>query len=396
MIDRRCKRGCIAIAREEDPASRDDLCEGRVGYSAPLMLPAEVTPMPDSIDRDRLYPEPLEPQAAMCRICLETDAPVGDPLIAPCKCAGTTKWVHRKCLDEWRSQEQVPLAFTHCPNCRFQYRTEIDRDTDVTRRVKLVLFVARDTIGLFMLMQAVIAATAFVVHVCDRNNKIASLYPEHWAETTAASHLAIGPYYVTTVIGYLAILGFVGMVLACTGRLPSARREARHPPRWRRRRSNDCCNGCQCDTDPFCCYYVSYSPSSGEACQCDQCCNCGDCGGGGDCSGDGAPAFLVVVVVIVVIFVVIGLVVGVFFSVIVVQRIIQRHVRLLHMRDQALTHKVLDLANSPELLEAPAQTLYRAPDAGTSTMAPLLPAPCDEENGGGNWPTSTKGAASSH
>ena len=34
-----------------------------------------------------------------CRICLDTDYDVKEnPLIAPCKCAGTMKYIHIKCL----------------------------------------------------------------------------------------------------------------------------------------------------------------------------------------------------------------------------------------------------------------------------------------------------------
>ena len=58
-----------------------------------------------------LYPS--VPDEFACRICLESDQTPDDPLIAPCRCAGTTKWVHRGCLDEWRAQNQIPLAFTH-------------------------------------------------------------------------------------------------------------------------------------------------------------------------------------------------------------------------------------------------------------------------------------------
>ena len=35
-----------------------------------------------------------------CRICLDNE---GDDLIAPCNCKGTQKYVHRSCLDNWRS-----------------------------------------------------------------------------------------------------------------------------------------------------------------------------------------------------------------------------------------------------------------------------------------------------
>jgi hypothetical protein len=37
---------------------------------------------------------------SQCRICLDNE---GDDLIAPCRCKGTQKYVHRSCLDNWRS-----------------------------------------------------------------------------------------------------------------------------------------------------------------------------------------------------------------------------------------------------------------------------------------------------
>ena len=43
-----------------------------------------------------LYPS--VPDEFACRICLESDQTPDDPLIAPCRCAGTTKWVRRGCL----------------------------------------------------------------------------------------------------------------------------------------------------------------------------------------------------------------------------------------------------------------------------------------------------------
>ncbi|XP_020408990.1 zinc finger, C3HC4 type family protein isoform X2 [Zea mays] len=39
-----------------------------------------------------------------CRICLDSE---GDDLIAPCRCKGTQKYVHRSCLDNWRSTKVV-------------------------------------------------------------------------------------------------------------------------------------------------------------------------------------------------------------------------------------------------------------------------------------------------
>ncbi|XP_048129347.1 E3 ubiquitin-protein ligase MARCHF1 isoform X2 [Rhodamnia argentea] len=39
-----------------------------------------------------------------CRICLDNG---GEDLIAPCHCKGTQKYVHRSCLDNWRSTKIV-------------------------------------------------------------------------------------------------------------------------------------------------------------------------------------------------------------------------------------------------------------------------------------------------
>ena len=36
-----------------------------------------------------------------CRICLSDSQTLEDPLISPCKCAGTMKFIHLKCLREW-------------------------------------------------------------------------------------------------------------------------------------------------------------------------------------------------------------------------------------------------------------------------------------------------------
>ena len=44
-----------------------------------------------------------------------------DDLISPCLCSGTSKWVHRACLDRWRAVKHQTSAFTHCTECRFEF-----------------------------------------------------------------------------------------------------------------------------------------------------------------------------------------------------------------------------------------------------------------------------------
>jgi hypothetical protein len=36
-----------------------------------------------------------------CRFCLETDTTLTNPLISPCSCTGSVKYIHQKCLYKW-------------------------------------------------------------------------------------------------------------------------------------------------------------------------------------------------------------------------------------------------------------------------------------------------------
>ena len=291
----------------------------------------------------------------MCRICLEKDAPEDDPLIAPCRCDGSMKWVHRKCLDEWRAQEQVPLAFSHCPQCRFQYRTQIDEEGQRLKYIRLWLFVARDTCALLVLVQTSLAFLAWILHACDPGGTIVTAWD--WAnpycsgnvtagdDCWAKSHsvwfdFSFGPYYATTCIAFFAILGFVGLILTCQGRMPG-QTQARHAPR-RRPRSGSCCDGCVCPE-------VIYCSDPGIACPPDIACPRIE--DGSDFAKKAAALLAVIALALLAFFVVMGLVFGLFFVVFFVQTKMQRHVRVLHMRGESKVHRVLDLADRPELLE---------------------------------------------
>jgi hypothetical protein len=54
-----------------------------------------------------------------CRICFETedsieDADPDNPLISPCQCSGSSRYVHRKCLDQWRHSSHRQDAYYQC------------------------------------------------------------------------------------------------------------------------------------------------------------------------------------------------------------------------------------------------------------------------------------------
>lgn len=57
-----------------------------------------------------------------CRICLEEDEICN--LISPCLCRGTTKYIHEKCLNEWRILSENRDNEHICPQCKFEYHFE--------------------------------------------------------------------------------------------------------------------------------------------------------------------------------------------------------------------------------------------------------------------------------
>ncbi|KAL1228702.1 E3 ubiquitin-protein ligase [Trichinella spiralis] len=52
----------------------------------------------------------------ICRIC-HCEAAPDQPLIAPCYCSGTLKYVHQKCLQQWIKSSQTKA----CEVCRFSF-----------------------------------------------------------------------------------------------------------------------------------------------------------------------------------------------------------------------------------------------------------------------------------
>ena len=54
-----------------------------------------------------------------CRICFDSGS---EPLISPCKCTGSMKWVHKSCLQQWINHKKD----YKCPVCKEKFN--IDRN----------------------------------------------------------------------------------------------------------------------------------------------------------------------------------------------------------------------------------------------------------------------------
>ena len=56
----------------------------------------------------------------ICRICLQEDNP--NNMIYPCKCNGTSKYVHKDCLNQWRMMSDNSDAKYKCFECNYEYQ----------------------------------------------------------------------------------------------------------------------------------------------------------------------------------------------------------------------------------------------------------------------------------
>lgn len=239
-----------------------------------------------------------EDNARQCRICLADDDV--DDLIAPCACTGSVRWVHRACLNEWRAQELRARSMEVCELCHFHYLTE--RRPVSRAKLRLQLLVVRDLCILCAVLQLVVLLFAVVVYGLDRRGVVVA--------KAGAVHPLLAYCSVSAVL-LLAVIGFVGLCIACHEAPPSSP---------------------LCLCDPWC------APSATDcifsACE----------------AGEAGALFAGVLVMVALFLAVVGLCFSLLFAPVVVTHVVRRHLTLTARRDEAQHVVVVDLARRPDLL----------------------------------------------
>uniref|UniRef100_A0A7S3Y8H9 RING-CH-type domain-containing protein n=2 Tax=Lotharella globosa TaxID=91324 RepID=A0A7S3Y8H9_9EUKA len=286
----------------------------------------EKPPEPSAPPRDRVEEEEDDDgDEKTCRICFDSENP--ETMIRPCRCSGGQKWIHRSCLDDWRSQDSIPHAFERCPTCHFNYITEVKTNEPTTaQKVKYWSLVTRDLLLLALAIVAAIFVLAFFAKLVDPKPKrpLLHIFPASWAEAHEAV-LSGGPYLVMGIVLLLAIFGIIGAinmaVLSCHG-APIVL--------------------CDDNCSFFCCYECNVCLRGG--CDIAQC-ECAECLAA--CEGEGCMGCLAVGVVAMAIF---GIFVGVGYAINAIQHVVRKHMTVLWMRGEAQRIVVVDLAKHPEHL----------------------------------------------
>ncbi len=167
-----------------------------------------------------------EEEEKVCRICLEEDSP--ETMIAPCLCKGGSKWVHRECLDEWRTNER-DRAFSKCTECLFEYHLQpVYQDEEINlncccipckpqqrRRALFYWMVSRDACLGIVLQQAIVIFLAAVVLACDTDHQLPNLL---LGMESFSENKLIWVYYGFGWFAFFIGLGLYGSVVMCTNR----------------------------------------------------------------------------------------------------------------------------------------------------------------------------------
>ena len=144
-----------------------------------------------------------------CRICLDTENV--DDMISPCLCSGGSAFIHRSCLDRWRSENVGGKGFKICNVCQFEYIIETilnDPKDERQRLIKYYFSVTRDVIGVVILIQLVVLGLAWLLRWIDKNDgSIKQQYPDY------IPNIII--YYLSALILLLAIIGFIAFLIYC-------------------------------------------------------------------------------------------------------------------------------------------------------------------------------------
>ena len=99
------------------------------------------------------------PTCKKCRICY-CGVDQG-PLFQPCRCSGSIKYIHIKCLDKWRASEH-PNAHLQCPQCLYHYKfSEVGSNGWLSRRWAVPLL----TLAVFCSLWSVCAFLSFLASI---------------------------------------------------------------------------------------------------------------------------------------------------------------------------------------------------------------------------------------
>jgi hypothetical protein len=148
-----------------------------------------------------------------CRICLDDNCP--EDLFSPCRCSGTSAFVHRSCLDRWRANSET--AFTTCGVCQHRYTTrEVQQDAG-TRAKVLRRFRVQVLMDLALMLGMLLGSTYGLTYVMTHVLGPPHVVKFYLRELGFRYSFACG--FVINLTLVVALVGLAGALLMAAGRL---------------------------------------------------------------------------------------------------------------------------------------------------------------------------------
>jgi len=103
----------------------------------------------------------------MCRNCHDD---MGE-FIVPCKCSGSIKYVHRECLDKWRTISPIESSFYQCDICqeKYQFKEVHSKKECIPAKCKFVSMVTVDISVILITWQILVFILTGLVILIDWN-----------------------------------------------------------------------------------------------------------------------------------------------------------------------------------------------------------------------------------
>ena len=112
-----------------------------------------------------------EQHIKVCCICLDEED--HKDLISPCNCSGSTKYIHRDCLENWRSTNINEDNYKRCEICHFEYEIEKQVLPCSSKICKGILWTLTQLPGfLYILIQLLILLFTYLYYYIDPDLKL--------------------------------------------------------------------------------------------------------------------------------------------------------------------------------------------------------------------------------
>lgn len=115
-------------------------------------------------------------EVTTCRICLEEDK--SWDMIAPCRCTGSSKYVHIVCLNEWRASATNQEAFNRCFTCNYTYQTQ-QSNHKLGFCASLNLGHPKFYCGIYVLNFVVILIFGSIFQLIDTHRRVPAFFNEY-------------------------------------------------------------------------------------------------------------------------------------------------------------------------------------------------------------------------